>query len=544
MKFPQRPPQQSSPAARPLPPLPALGLLGILLAACTHTTTPESQETWEVFVVRGFRIGYAHTRRVAERQRDLSLIKYNHQFRMRVRRFGQIAQQAYRLTSWEDPQGGLHAFDSQLDLGGQVTRVRGHISKGRLVLTTTTDAGSHQTTLPWRNHYGGFFAVEQSLRRSPLQPGERRRLHAIQPVLNQVAAVQLRARRYELTPVGQKRMKLLRIDVETVIPASGGQSLRQQTTLWADEQGEVWKTQQRTPLGDVAYRTSRSEALAALREAEPFDLGRATIVPADMPHGAPRTTRHARYRLRLASANPAEIISTTIGQRVLPVDDRTAEVQIEVRTLAQLPVDTPADSPASPPTRSKNAPSAPIPRQADEMERHGMEATVPEDLAPNSLVQSDHPRVRRLAEHAAAAAEDPAVLALKLESYVHRRMRARKTMVVTFASAADVAETLSGDCSEHAVLLAAICRARGLPARLAIGLVYSPADRGFAFHMWNEVYIRGRWYPLDATLGQGRISATHIKLADTNLAGHSPLSALLPVGQLLGDVELEVLEIE
>ena len=34
------------------------------------------------------------------------------------------------------------------------------------------------------------------------------------------------------------------------------------------------------------------------------------------------------------------------------------------------------------------------------------------------------------------------------------------------------ARTRSGDCSEHAVLLTALLRARGIPARVSHGLVY------------------------------------------------------------------------
>lgn len=539
MKFQPRPPQQPFSTSRLLPPLlaPTLGPLFCLLAACDPSTQPPvNQETWEVFLVRGFKIGYAHTQRVVDVQRDKSLLKYQHELRMRVRRFGQTAQQAYRLTSWEDPGGRLYAFDSQLDLGGQVTKVRGRISNGRLLLTTTTAAGTQRHTLTWRPHYQGFFAVEQSLRRRPLVPGERRRVYALQPVLNQLANVQLAARRYEHTSVGQGRMKLLRIEVETVLLIPGGTAeQRQQAVLWSDERGEIWKTMQQGPLDQTSYRTSRSEALAALEQAEPFDLGRATIVRARLPDVDPHATHRARYRLRLTSANPAKLVPTSVGQRVLPIDDRTCELDIHVRLLADAAGPTPARGEARPQEQDLRPTTVQPPES---------EPTLPEDLAPNSYVQSNHPRVAQLASQAAAGVDEPVALAQKLEAFVHERMRARKTMAVTFATAADVAETLSGDCSEHAVLLAALLRARGLPARIAIGLVYSPADRGFAFHMWNEAYVYGRWYPLDATLGEGRITATHIKLADTNLGGSGPLAALLPVAQFLGNLELRVLEIE
>jgi transglutaminase-like putative cysteine protease len=47
------------------------------------------------------------------------------------------------------------------------------------------------------------------------------------------------------------------------------------------------------------------------------------------------------------------------------------------------------------------------------------------------------------------------------------------------------------------VLLAALCRARGIAARAALGLVYVARNQEFAYHMWTEAYIGGKWIPLD-----------------------------------------------
>ena len=74
-------------------------------------------------------------------------------------------------------------------------------------------------------------------------------------------------------------------------------------------------------------------------------------------------------------------------------------------------------------------------------------------------------------------------------------------------TASDVARSHSGDCKAHAVYLAALARARGIPARVAVGLVYSDRLAAFGYHMWTEVYIDGRWIPLDGTLGLGGIGA-------------------------------------
>ena len=99
-----------------------------------------------------------------------------------------------------------------------------------------------------------------------------------------------------------------------------------------------------------------------------------------------------------------------------------------------------------------------------------------------------------------------------------------------------------GDCKEHAIYLAALARARGIPARVAIGMVYS--NGAFGGHMWTEVYIDGRWIPLDGTLGNGGIGAAHLKQGQSTLEGVSAYIACLPAAQVAGRLKIEVLEAE
>ena len=67
--------------------------------------------------------------------------------------------------------------------------------------------------------------------------------------------------------------------------------------------------------------------------------------------------------------------------------------------------------------------------------------------------------------------------------------------------------------SPIASLEAAMLRARKIPSRVAVGLVYSEQHQAFAGHMWTEAYVDGVWTPLDATLGKGGTGPAHIKVA-------------------------------
>jgi hypothetical protein len=77
---------------------------------------------------------------------------------------------------------------------------------------------------------------------------------------------------------------------------------------------------------------------------------------------------------------------------------------------------------------------------------------------------------------------------------------------------------------------------------VVVGLVYSEREQGFAFHMWNEVWITNRWIPLDATLGQGGIGADHLKLQTSNLASGAADSAVLSVLAVINQLQLTILE--
>ena len=113
------------------------------------------------------------------------------------------------------------------------------------------------------------------------------------------------------------------------------------------------------------------------------------------------------------------------------------------------------------------------------------------------------------------------------------------------APASHVAQTLEGDCTEYSMLAAAMCRAAGVPSRTAIGLVYVDGARPFlGFHMWTEVYVRGAWVATDATLGQGGVGPTHIKVTEHSWHETQSLTPLLPLNRVLGKVAVEVIRVE
>ena len=96
--------------------------------------------------------------------------------------------------------------------------------------------------------------------------------------------------------------------------------------------------------------------------------------------------------------------------------------------------------------------------------------------------------------------------------------------------------TKVGDCNEHTALYVAMARASGLPARVAVGLVY--VHGAFYYHAWPEVFVDDRWLPVDPTLNQFPADATHLRLLR---GGLDKQAAILP---LIGTLKMTVLDLE
>jgi hypothetical protein len=325
------------------------------------------------------------------------------------------------------------------------------------------------------------------------------------PIFNVVGTTELIAGDFEAVTLPDGERKLLK--VESIVEA-GGQKI--ESTLWLDEAGVIHKSVV-PDLEQVAARTSREDALQSI-DGKELDLLVASVVKLKGELPEPLKTKRVVYRAKVKSGKIDGVFSECPSQSVKLLDEQTAEIAVR----AVRPGDDAAKAVSKP---------------------------TDDDLAPNSLIQSDDPRIVQMAAAATPRSDDPWEVVTALEKYVAATIK-KKNFSQAFATAGEVAQTLEGDCTEHAVLLAALCRARKIPCRVAIGLVYYPPQQGFAYHMWNEAWIDDRWIPLDGTLGQGGVAAERLMLADSSLSGATSLAAMLPVVKVFGRLELEVVKAE
>src|SRR5690606_29382574 len=85
-----------------------------------------------------------------------------------------------------------------------------------------------------------------------------------------------------------------------------------------------------------------------------------------------------------------------------------------------------------------------------------------------------------------------------------------------FATSREALRDLRGDCSEAAVLAAALLRAAGIPSRVALGYA-TLRDGVWIGHAWAEALLGGEWVGLDAALREFPAGASRVAL--TALSG-------------------------
>ncbi len=116
------------------------------------------------------------------------------------------------------------------------------------------------------------------------------------------------------------------------------------------------------------------------------------------------------------------------------------------------------------------------------------------------VVDFDEPAVRELTGALAPDGETAPTIG-QLERFVFEHI-ADKTYSRSFDLASQVALSGKGDCTEHAVLLAAVARAQNYPARVVFGnlVVETPSALHAFGHAWTEIHDGDRWQIRDATL--------------------------------------------
>jgi transglutaminase-like putative cysteine protease len=277
------------------------------------------------------------------------------------------------------------------------------------------------------------------------------------------------------------------------------------TTAWVTDTGEI--VREESPLGFITVREppERARALAVDGRIRQDLLRASAVVPAVArrtpplpPIDDPRHVRRLRMRVEGVDLSSPDLEG--VGQTV---DGGEVEI-IDAQKLAAGPLDR-------------------------DLEPY---------LGPEPFIESDDPDIKAAAESTVRGMSGTRGRAEALTRFVNSALLKKPT--VSLPSAREVLRTRIGDCNEHTALFVAMARSIGIPARIAVGLVF--VRGGFYYHAWPEVYIdegaRGVWLPVDPTFNQFPADATHFRLARGGLAKQA---SIIP---MVGRIKITLVDVE
>lgn len=112
-----------------------------------------------------------------------------------------------------------------------------------------------------------------------------------------------------------------------------------------------------------------------------------------------------------------------------------------------------------------------------------------------------------------------------------------------YATAAEAFNSAEGDCTEHALLLAALARRAGIPSRIAMGVAYNNdrfLGRRFVFvpHMWVQAWTGARWESFDSALGDFNAGYITLGLSQGEQSTYLAMNSALLEAEVLSAVQL------
>ena len=445
----------------------------------TEQIEPEEIEYFALFL-EGKKVGYAIQSRIVAEQKVATSID----LKITLNRAGIPVSIQTKAETFETTDGKPLGFELEQNLGLMVTKSIGTFNEqGKLIVKT----GQQQIEYDWPSGALMSEGVRLLHYKHGLKEGSGYSVKVFDPTVMQAIDVEVK--------VGSKQNIDLLGRVVALTEVASTASLAQlgsfTSTEYYDDDLKLQKSV--TPLMGMTVEQVACTKEFAMGENDVLEMVEKMFLASPVPLNEVGSAKSIAYQLSPTEETADFRIPSNDNQKVQQLSN--GQVIIEVQ---------PAAAPAGVSFPYK-----------------GNDTAILEATRPTRFLQSNDPQIIKLARQAVGNTKDAAEAAKKIESFVGEYIE-NKSLSVGYASAVEVAGSKQGDCTEFAVLTAAMCRAVGIPAQVAAGVAYVDdfaGMRGFGGHAWTQAYIGGKWIGLDAAFkgtGRGGYDAGHIALATGN----------------------------
>ncbi|NIM59510.1 MAG: hypothetical protein GTO16_11300 [Candidatus Aminicenantes bacterium] len=465
-------------------------------------------ESWMGVYMGGIKVGYSHNKEFSLTKNGKKLKKGFSESWMKVARLGgNPVEIATVQESIYDEHGKPLECILRIKMSESETVMKAEIGPDKILFKSGDKIIKE---LPYEQEFYLEVPVEKIIEEEGLKPGSKYNFKILDFTSYSLVDLSFEVIGKEDVLILGEKMNLWHAEGETtyVIPLT--------IEEWIDEDGNSWKSINKTSFTTLtSIRMPKEKALEATEET--FDIAFSTIIKPNVTFENPQKIQKATFKLSGISSDKIKNFPFDDGSQKIIEEGKDYVI---IQTSSQI---------------FKEEEAIPLPVEDKEFRKF---------LKSSAFCQSEDPEIQNVAQEIIGQERNSWRASKKIAEWVEREMTANYD--VGFATAKEVMKNREGDCSEHTVLTVALCRAVGIPARAAVGIMYG---RGiFAYHMWPEVYV-GRWIGLDSKWlavdkksGEYYTDATHIKIGRSILDENIFKEMAQAISEIIGQIKLEIID--
>ncbi len=470
-------------------------------------------EEWLELSMNGQKIGYTH---ITMRRQGGNVITETEMF-MRIMRGDVALEFTTRETSLETIPGEPLGFNYDISMGQMPIINEGTIEDGVIYLETNSMGAVQTREIPYPAGAIMTWGMTRKSINTAFAPGLVMDFKTYMPSVSLEQPIDTR---FEILDEDVLELNGVRHDVwrATMTMEISGTPIV--SDCWMDEDGRLLKSSSMV-MGMPMLMVAVDEE-TALKDFIPAEVFEVNLVQLDQH--IPKDAQEVVYRVTLSNPNAEEAgLVETDYQKV----QRVSENQFLVTVMR-------ADHASLPDSEDGTGPG-------EAYFEANLILDSEDEVVSGLLAQAIPPQSKTAAQQADA-------LRVFVTNYIED-----KNLNVGFATASEVARNPQGDCTEHAVLLAALGRSAGIPTRVAAGLVYLPSwldaegelrRNVMGYHMWTQVYLGGKWVDFDAAQDESECAPTRLTMMTSSLRDSSISELGLEMLDLMGQIHIEVVSIK
>lgn len=487
--------------------------LAMILAGSVSLSRAETvlEDDWYSLMLGDSPLGHLHSLVVKGESAGSAAIKSTTETVMVMPRMGMDITITSKTLFVDDLNFNPRSFRSEMSLSQMATVTEGTV-KGREIAIIQSVGGRREEkkiTLDADTIFpSGKF---KDLFLGEIKRGETVRCKIFIPDLLMVA-------NHTIVPAGHETITVMNRAVEAFKTVSTNDLIpTMPTTEWVDDKGTILQFEM--PMMGTVVRgrmVTKDEALNPGTTTSPaIDIFKDFLIKPEPPLVDPGKLGSIRYELSVSKEGAVPEIPADERQTII---SRTGgSLILNVRRIA-------------------------LPKESDSRTLPLIEPAVREFQRSTTFIQSNDVAIMALSAKIVGTEKNVVKAATAVTHWVYRNIK-KKNLSIGFASAAEVSRNLEGDCTEHSVLAAAICRAAGIPARLCLGIVYSSQLKAFGYHMWFEIWS-GSWFQMDPTFDQVEPDPSHIVFARGNMDNEDLVKATAVLNDAIARLGIKVLATE